>query len=375
MATIVQRHNRDGELIGFQAKVRRGGVVRSKTFSKIVIENGKPVGPRQLAQRWARRIEGDVESGKIKPTRDADGDKPPPDTLDEALERYLAEVTPGKKGQVQETIRIKAWRRDPLATKRLANIRPKHIAMWRTQKVQKGQAPTTIKNALTIISQVFVTARSDWGLDDLTNPVRGVRMPKNRRGRARRFRDKNEEQKLYDACDDSHATWLGPLVRLAVETAMRLGELLALKRGDILQMMHGRDLVHVAHLPETKNGTARTVPLSPEAVAIVDKITPARDGRLFPVDIVAVENAWRAARKAAEMDDFRFHDLRHEGTSRLFERGLDAIEVATVTGHKTDHMLRRYTHFPAARIALKLASAPATTSRRATKRKHTRASA
>jgi integrase len=253
----------------------------------------------------------------------------------------------------------------------MTDIRTSHIAAWKRGRVAEGRAPTTIKNALTIVSQVYATARSEWGADDLVNPVRGVKMPKNRRGRTRRFKDKNEEEKLYQACDASSAKWLGPLVRLAVQTAMRLGELLALSRGNIIQTLQDGKLVPVIHLPETKNDRERSVPLFPEALTIIQQLTPGNGGRFFPVTVVQVENAWRAARKVAEMEDFRFHDLRHEGTSRLFERGLDAIEVATVTGHQTDHMLRRYTHFPAAKIALKLAEKPAAPAA-ATRRKKTR---
>lgn len=81
-----------------------------------------------------------------------------------------------KKGAKQERNRITAWLRDPLAERPLAAIRSMDIAAWRSERVAAGKAPTTIKNALTIVSQVFQVAGTEWGMEGLQNPVRGVRI-------------------------------------------------------------------------------------------------------------------------------------------------------------------------------------------------------
>ncbi|WP_394713852.1 site-specific integrase [uncultured Desulfuromonas sp.] len=106
-------------------------------------------------------------------------------------------------------------------------------------------------------------------------------------------------------------------------------------------------------LKDSKNGESRTVPLSSTAVATLKKIprdisTP----HVFP--ILGVSRKFSLACKAAEIEDLRFHDLRHEATSRLFEKGLNPMEVASITGHKTLQMLKRYTHLRAEDLAAKL---------------------
>jgi integrase len=145
---------------------------------------------------------------------------------------------------------------------------------------------------------------------------------------------------------------LEPLVVLALETAMRLGELLGLDWPRI--KLDKR----VAFLPLTKNGEPRSVPLSPKAIETLQRIPRnLQNQRVFWTwtRSDSVENAWRRVLLNAEISDLRFHDLRHEATSRLFERGLSLPEVASITGHKTWQMLRRYTHLRAEDLAAKLA--------------------
>ena len=145
---------------------------------------------------------------------------------------------------------------------------------------------------------------------------------------------------------------LAPAVRLAIETGMRMGEILSLewRYVDMAQ--------RVATLPDTKTGDARQVPLSTAAIAAISTLPRhIKDGRVFWTWSRAdsLENAWRRAVKAAGIIDLRFHDLRHEAVSRLFELGLNAMEVASISGHKTLQMLKRYTHLKASELVKKLA--------------------
>ncbi len=134
----------------------------------------------------------------------------------------------------------------------------------------------------------------------------------------------------------------------ALETAMRRGELLTLEWQD----------VHVAqgwvHLPDTKNGSPRDVPLSPKDQAILADLPHDLSGRVFPVHFEALKSAWRRLLGRSGVVGLRFHDLRHEATSRFFEKGLNVMEVATITGHRDLRMLQRYTHLRAEDLALKL---------------------
>jgi hypothetical protein len=109
-------------------------------------------------------------------------------------------------------------------------------------------------------------------------------------------------------------------------------------------------------LRDTKNGDDRVVPLSKEALDIVSETLrqPADDPRVFPLTRDAIASAWRRLLERAAIEDFRFHDLRHEATSRLFERGLSVMEVQRITGHKTLAMLLRYTHMDVGRLVQRL---------------------
>ncbi|MGE5504453.1 MAG: integrase [Actinomycetota bacterium] len=326
MATIIKRGD------NWQAKVRRKGYPPlSRTFDTKV-----------LAERWARQIEGEMDRGCFVDPTEANNT-----TLDAALERYGREVTPHKKGIAQEEVRIRFWRRDPLARFSLANLKPSDLAKWRDAKLKAGTGPTTVRNYLALISHLYTVAIKEWGMTSLGNPIEKIKMPSAAKARDRRLVDK-EEERLLKACDASKCTWLAPIVRVALETAMRQGELLKLQWADV-------DLARrVAKLHDTKNGDDREVPLSTAAVAELKKLPRSLDGRVFPVTREVLDTYFRKAVTAAEIKNLKFHDLRHEATSRLFELGLNPMEAAAITGHKTLQMLKRYTHLRAEDLAEKL---------------------
>jgi integrase len=324
MASIQRRGGR------WRVQVRRRGLPPlSKTFAR-----------HEDATRWSQTVEGRLAVGELLDLGEARRT-----TLVEALERYLAEVTPLKKGAKQERVRIKAWLRDPLARRPLAAIRSMDIAAWRNERVAAGKAPTTVRNALTIISQVFQTAGTEWGMQGLQNPVRGVRMPRSRPARDRRL-EPGEEEQLLAGCGACGQPLLRPVVVWALETAMRQGEILALEARSIRG--------NVAYLHDTKTTRARSVPLSTRALRVLDGLPVPLRGPLFPITQDSLEYFWRKALRIAGIAGLRFHDLRHEATSRLFERGLDSMEIMSITGHSTTDMLKRYTHFRAADLAAKL---------------------
>ena len=128
-------------------------------------------------------------------------------------------------------------------------------------------------------------------------------------------------------------------------------------RGEIvgLRWQHVNIKRRTAFLPDTKNDESRIVPLSGVAIDVLKSLPRSINGEVFPgVTTMAVKQAFTRARHRAKMDDFHFHDLRHEATTRLFERGLNIIEVSSITGHKDLQMLRRYTHLRAEDLAKKL---------------------
>jgi integrase len=144
---------------------------------------------------------------------------------------------------------------------------------------------------------------------------------------------------------------LKPLIILALETSMRRGELLGLR------WEHIDFERRVAHLPLTKNGDSRDVPLSLRATGALQSLISAtrrHPDRVFPMTGNAVRLAFERLRERVGMNDFHFHDLRHEAVSRLFEKGLNVVEVSTISGHKELRMLQRYTHLRAADLVARL---------------------
>jgi integrase len=142
--------------------------------------------------------------------------------------------------------------------------------------------------------------------------------------------------------------WMTPLVLLALETAMRRGELLALKWEDI-------DLgQRTATLWETKNGQTRVAPLSTQAIKILKELPRSIDGRVLPIKGCAVSKAWDVAVVRAQLQDFRFHDLRHMAITQMAKKLPNMIELSAVSGHKSLSMLKRYYHPKAADLAKKL---------------------
>ncbi|WP_321884207.1 site-specific integrase [Paraburkholderia bannensis] len=258
-------------------------------------------------------------------------------TLSQALERYKHEVSALKKSWLQEFKRIDCWLRHPLAKKCLKDITGADLAFHRSIRLTLGKKHNTVRLELALISHVFEVARADWGLEFLTNPRKAMRRMKMGAGRDRRLRA-GEFDALMNWCDTKGWTRLKVAIILAVETAMRRGELVSLR-------WENTDLFErLAHLPETKNDGARTVPLSTAATAALASFGPHKTGLVFDRSDSWVTRSFSEARAGCGISNLTFHDLRHEAVSRLFEKGFNMMEAATVSGHKTLQMLKRYTH-------------------------------
>ena len=309
------------------------------------------------ADQWARVQESEMDKGVWRNRSAADAT-----TLYALIGQYLADVVPGKKGEQAESYRLRAIQRHKLALHKLTALTPSVLAGYRDSRLADGLAGATVNRELSTISAMLNWGRKDLGLQ-FENPVGGIRRPKNARSRDRRF-EGDEQARLLTALSDhsSHVTrsdgkryrqgtrniWVKPIVELAIETAARRGELLSLRWENI-------DLKRrTAHLPDTKNGDARTIPLSSRAVAILEGLPRSIEGKVFPLTINALKLAFVRACATAGLEDFHFHDLRHEGTSRLAGKLSNVLELSAVTGHKELKMLKRYYHPRAEELALKL---------------------
>jgi integrase len=351
--------------------VRQGYPRHSKTFTT-----------KGEAEAWAKMIESEMARGVWIDRSEAEST-----TLRALLDRYEREVVPEKRGSVQERSVLATWRDMPLAIRTVATIRGADVAALRDEWL-KDYAPATVLRRLAVLSHVFNVARKEWGMESLANPVELVRKPSPNNARTRRIvatppssgRSRGRAHgELALVVEASESPMLPALVTLAVETAMRRGEIAALRWEHI-------DLERrVAHLPETKNGNSRNVPLSPAAVDALAALLPRQPsnrrktpvvpatlrGRVFnmrPDGITqAFDRAQHRARDAYEarcardgvpadpgfLNDLRFHDLRHEATSRLASR-FQLHELAKITGHRDTRMLLRYYHPDAADLAKRL---------------------
>lgn len=329
MASIIERGPYQ-----FQVKVRR------KETDKIIT---RTFSTKTDAQKWARSVESEMDRGVFVDRTEAERK-----TLGDILKRHAEEVTPTKKGSDVEIIRIATIRRDKIANIKMAALSGSHIADYRDRRQRDGGVSgSTVNRELNLISSAINTARREWGVN-CENPVALIRRPQNGKARERRLELGEELRLLKELDETARNPWIKPLVQVAIETAMRRGEMLSLEWENV-------DLRKcVAHLPDTKNGEARSIPLSSRAKAVLEALPRSISGKVFPTTEDAIKKAFSRACERAGLEDLRFHDLRHEATSRLAELLPNLIELAAVTGHKDLRMLKRYYHPRAEDLARKL---------------------
>ena len=317
MASI---RKRDGQ---YHAQVRRKGYSSvTKTFST-----------KSSATKWVRAVETDMERGEFRPRVDM--------TVGELITRFENQVVPSHKNKQSAVSRCKRLRRE-LGKIPLSDLSPAHLASYRDERL-KTIKPSTVKRELSILSSAINIAIIDWGIPIPSNPVSITRIPKYDGSRNRRLKD-GEEEKLLAIAKPVYRR----AIIIAVETAVRRGELLNIRKSHI---NFGNQTLH---LPVTKTDTPRTIPLSTRAVTALKEqiqsqsdtnvVTIDRDPVLFTMSSPMFRHEIHKYRIKLDMEDWRFHDLRHEATSRLFEKGLNTMEVASITGHEDLRMLKRYTH-------------------------------
>lgn len=325
MASIRKRGN------AWQARVSRQGFpAETKTFNT-----------RQEAERWSRSIEAAMDTGSFtspRPIQDL--------TLGDLVARYRVNVTPLKRGAVEEVFRLKALERSRLGKLSLTNLTPEVVAGYRDDRLKSCCNDTVIRD-LAVLSSIFSHAAKEWGLR-MPNPVALIRKPKSQPGRNRTLTCEEETRLMHHArAEGRRNSFMVPLLTLALETAMRRGELLSL-RWELVDLER-----RIAHLPLTKNGLSRFVPLSTRAVETLRGL-PRSSELVFPWKAPAVSAAFDRLRIRASLQDLRFHDLRHTATTRIASKLTNVIELAAVTGHQSLQVLKRYYHPDPEMLARKL---------------------
>lgn len=339
MASITKRGDYQ-----WQAKVRvKGAPAQSRTFSL-----------KADAERWAKETEIAIERGLFFDRTAAERT-----TMSEVIADYRTLVLPGKRGKhfgpalnMLEAV---------FGEHSLASITSTLIAKHRDQRLSgnlilngerlKAVGASTVKKEINLLSVLFQWAGNerDPAAPVAINPCLSVKRPVEPKGRDRRL-EGNEQERLLKACKESSPE-LAALVILALETGARLGELLNLQWKDV------KFDVSTAKLPETKNGETRYIPLSTTAKQALQSLPRHISGEVFWKWAAAdsFNHTWTRTCKRAGIQNLKFHDLRHEAVSRLFEIGkFNTMEVASISGHKSLQMLKRYTHLNAQDLAKKL---------------------
>ena len=316
--------------------------IRRKGFSSV----SRSFHQKIDAEQWARHMEIKADRGDLPaPIKVLDSHK-----LCDVLARYRDEVTVKKRSRDTEAYILNAFLRTSIANLSLAQITAAHFSTYREKRLKAVKAGT-VNRELSIISHALDIAIRDWDIPLRENPIRKLKKLKAYNARTRRL--EADEWALIEAeAERSRNLDIVPLMRLALATAMRRGEILRLRWDHI-------DLVkRTLHIPVTKNGHARTIPLSSDAIKVLNERKAQLDNptqeTVFDLTDNAAKLVWQRLTDRAGIVDLHFHDLRHEAISRFFERGLSVPEVALISGHRDFRMLFRYTHLKAEDVAAKL---------------------
>ena len=328
----------------WQAVIRRKGI---KTITKSFISKAE-------CSKWARNIERELDRGDNIDYSEANRL-----TLGDLFKRYIRE---------DKHKRIKSWRmhefrigillKDTISDTNLLRLSSKHLSEFKDRK-RKEVGPSTYNKYLSLISVVIDTAMKDWGIYLPNNPVRNADREREPRPRDRTL-EGDEYERLLKACDQMKQTryrkgdtaihlYLKSMIIFSVETAIRQGELLAMRYD---QFNFDKRTLHIS---KTKNGEPRTIPLSTKAIKIIQSVPRRIDGKVFPLSCDSLKFWFGEAKREAKISGFRWHDLRRYACSLLFEKGLSVPELQLVSGHKDPRVLLiTYTKHSAENIAKKL---------------------
>ena len=338
MATIRERGEYQFQAI-VETKNRATGLVHkeAKTFTT-----------RSQAQEWSHALESDLRRAQHNDTRVIDSTP-----LRDLIQRYVDEVSPKKLGSKQEIVRLKAWLKHPIAERSLSRCLPKdfadHVAARRKAKSIRGGhvAEQTIKHELIAISNVFETARKDWGYN-ITNPIKSISKPGGSQTREARITPEN-----WLALADELRKCRNPLyiviAELAIETGMREDELFRMTWGDLDMQRRVVNVLGKDTTTRTGQRKRRAVPLSARAMGLLSALPRAlkNDALVFQTarktSADGLSRAFTAACKTVGIIGGCFHTTRHEAASRMAPH-YPMLTLMSIMGWKTPSMAARYYH-------------------------------
>ena len=346
MATIVPRTGRSGKRT-WQAQVRKKGYPRqTKTFDR-----------KTDATKWARMIERQMDEQTWRSMNGAESL-----LMSSALDRYLNEVSTKKRPRTAERDRLSAsYLLQSFGSLSLAQVKPDKVARYRDKRL-KNFSPHSVRIELALLSHLFNTARKEWAIVGLENPVSAVKKPEIPEGRCPMLTNEQIER-LLSECKKSRSKFLYPFSLLQLHTGCRSSEQRGLRWSQVDLAEGFISLIG----EDVKNHRRRSIPLTPAAIDvlqyllneisvinIVDKhsmpeglVFPARGNPNKPRDMhMAFDRAVKRAGLAnlPGAGKLRIHDLRHLCGSYLLMKGSDLKTVQEVLGHRDITTTQRYTH-------------------------------
>ena len=292
-----------------------------------------------LASKWSKMVETQMDKRVFEDLSGAEGT-----TLKALLVKYRDELVPTFKSAKTLTYKINYMLKFKVCYYNLLQLNSGHINKFK-KEISDGRAPKTINAYIDTLKRVWDLARTEWGI---------VLPPQNPFALVSRLHVNNERDitltdeqfarlieeagKVYIKSSRSKiigkANWLPDMIIFAAATAARFSEIINLLRKDV-------DFnKKLATFRDTKNGEDRTIPLSEAALQILKK-QPFGE-RFFNIKSrETFKNYWNKAREAAELKDFRFHDIRSHSIRKMILSGMQPIEVAKISGHKTLNVLHR----------------------------------
>ena len=271
-----------------------------------------------------------------------------------AANHYMKTHTIHKKIVRCETSRlqilIKRWGNLPVS-----KVDKSSVITLRDDLLKMGRSGETINHYFNTISKLFQMLNDEWDLE-IPNPIKGIKRMPPSKGRSKRV-NLELESLLLNGCDQLLLPLLSSIIQFALQTGMRRGELMGLTWANV-ELSNRK-----AYLHQTKNGEPRQVPLTRQAMAVLESL-PKDCERVFPMGMSGLRFQFERLKRHLKQDwngcvanpfnDLSFHDFRHEALSRLSDAGLNVIELSHISGHKTLAMLKRYTHPSHEAIFLKI---------------------
>lgn len=338
MGTISERKRRDGS-IGYTAQIRRkqGGVIvytEAKTFDRA-----------PAARAWLVKREKELDQpGALESAKQED----PP--LSEVIDRYIREsAQPVRRTKQQALNKIK---KSALGSMRCSQIASQHyVSFGQSLKVQ----PQTVSNYFAHLGAVVLVARPAWGYPLQASELSDARIVLRKLGYTSKSKQRDRRPTLEEldrimeyygippSRGNKRTVPMRAIIAFAIFSARRQEEITRIRWED-LDVAESRVLVRDMKHPESKAGNDTWCDLPPEALRIALAQPRTSDERIFPFKVTTVSTSFTGAVQILGIKNLHFHDMRHEGASRLFEMGWNIPHVAAVTGHRHWTSLKRYTH-------------------------------